>query len=361
MKRGIHPGGKKTGNDRSRTGNKDSRREPSKSERRPYGKSDRRTDSGGKEERTPYRSERRRPEERDDKRRPGPRGPRPSGQRRDEDRPYNSEDRRRKPFAERGERKTYRRKDEVTDRPAGKKQAEQPKMPLNKYVAHCGVASRREAAELIKYGKIKVNGKVVTEPGYKVQEGDKVNFGAKRITPQKNLVYVLLNKPKDYLTTTDDPQKRKTVMELVKGVEDVRLYPVGRLDRNTTGLLLLTNDGELAQKLSHPKYNIKKVYQVTLDKPLTKEHFEEIMKGLKLEDGSVKVDAMSYLAAKNELGLEIHSGRNRIVRRIFEHLGYNVDKLDRVMYAGLTKKNIPRGKWRMLSEKEVILLKHFKS
>lgn len=234
-------------------------------------------------------------------------------------------------------------------------------MPLNKFIAHCGVCSRREAATLVKEGKVKVNGKVELQPGYKVQVRDKVEYSGKTLSSQKDLVYILLNKPKNYITTTDDPRGRKTVMDLVKGVKAPRVYPVGRLDRNTTGLILLTNDGELAQKLSHPKYNIKKLYQVTLNKPLTEKHFDEILKGLKLEDGLIKVDALAMLESKNEVGIEIHSGRNRIVRRIFEHLGYTVEKLDRVMYAGLTKKNIPRGKWRELKEKEIINLKHFKN
>ncbi|MCB0696239.1 MAG: rRNA pseudouridine synthase [Chitinophagaceae bacterium] len=233
-------------------------------------------------------------------------------------------------------------------------------MPLNKFVAHCGICSRREAVELVKQGLIKVNGEVKTEPGYKVQPTDKIEYNGKPITSKKNLVYILLNKPKNYITTTDDPQERRTVMDLVADAGDERVYPIGRLDRNTTGLLLLTNDGELAQKLSHPKYNIKKVYQVTLDKNLGKPDFEKILAGLTLEDGEVKVDALAYLEKKNEIGIEIHSGRNRIVRRIFESLGYAVEKLDRVMYAGLTKKNIPRAKWRFLNEKEIINLKHFK-
>ncbi len=233
-------------------------------------------------------------------------------------------------------------------------------MPLNKYVAHCGICSRREAVALIKEGKVKVNSEEKLEPGYKVQLEDKVEYNGKVITSKKNLVYILLNKPKNFITTTDDPQERKTVMDLIADAGDERVYPVGRLDRNTTGLLLLTNDGELAQKLSHPKYNIKKVYQVTLDKNLSKPDYEKILSGLTLEDGEVKVDALAYLEKKNEIGIEIHSGRNRIVRRIFESLGYVVEKLDRVMYAGLTKKNIPRAKWRFLNEKEIITLKHFK-
>ncbi|MGN6569470.1 MAG: pseudouridine synthase [Flavipsychrobacter sp.] len=239
---------------------------------------------------------------------------------------------------------------------------EQPEqMPLNKYIAHSGECSRRDAAELVKQGKIKVNGELVVDPGYKVKEGDKVTMAGKKLFPVKDMVYILLNKPKGFITTTEDPHERKTVMDLVANSGVERLYPVGRLDRNTTGLLLMTNDGNLAQKLSHPSYEVKKVYQVSLDKPLTKADFDKIMEGLELEDGKVQVDEMSYLDDKKELGLEIHSGRNRIVRRIFESLGYEVEKLDRVMYAGLTKKNLPRSKWRFLDEKEIIMLKHFKS
>lgn len=266
-----------------------------------------------------------------------------------------------KPYRGQGEKKQDMEKPgkPVVQQVAHKERKEEA-MPLNKYVAHCGICSRREAAELVKEGKIKVNGEVMLQPGYKVQPGDKVEHEGKIITSQKNLVYILLNKPKNYLTTTDDPKERRTVMDLVVDACDERVYPVGRLDRNTTGLLLLTNDGELAQKLSHPKYNIRKLYQVTLDKNLSKMHFEKIIEGLTLDDGPVQVDALAYLEKKNEIGIEIHSGRNRIVRRIFEHLGYTVDKLDRVMYAGLTKKNIPRGKWRFLTEQEVINLKYFK-
>ncbi|RYD59499.1 MAG: pseudouridine synthase [Sphingobacteriales bacterium] len=236
-------------------------------------------------------------------------------------------------------------------------------MTLNKYIAHSGTCSRRDAAEMVKAGKVKINGELALDPGYRVQPYDVVTIAGKKLTPQKNRVYILLNKPKGFLTTTEDPEDRKTVMDLVNpedaGVE--RLFPVGRLDRNTTGLILLTNDGDLAQKLSHPSYEIKKVYQVSLNKALTKVDFEKVVAGVELEDGVANVDALAYLDTKEELGLEIHSGRNRIVRRIFESLGYEVDKLDRVMYAGLTKKNLPRGKWRFLEEKEVILLKHFKS
>lgn len=234
-------------------------------------------------------------------------------------------------------------------------------MTLNKYVAHSGECSRRDAAEMVKQGKVRVNGELVLEPGYRVVPGDQVTLSGKKLTPQRNLVYVLLNKPKGYITTTEDPEERKTVMDLVSGVEAERLFPVGRLDRNTTGVLLLTNDGPLAHRLAHPSYNIKKIYQVTLDKNLTRADYEKISKGLELEDGKVEVDAIAYLDNRHEIGIEIHSGKNRIVRRIFESLGYVVEKLDRVMYAGLTKKNVSRGKWRLLTEREVILLKHFKS
>ncbi|MGO4292851.1 pseudouridine synthase [Chitinophaga sp. RAB17] len=236
-------------------------------------------------------------------------------------------------------------------------------MPLNKFVAHCGLCSRRKAVDLIKEGKVTVNGKVVTEPATKVTSSDVVTMQDKKITPTKNLVYILLNKPKGYITTTDDPEGRKTVMDLIQdAAENERVYPVGRLDRNTSGLLLLTNDGELAQTLAHPKHNIKKIYQVELDKPLTKGDFEKIVEGVTLEDGVAFVDALGYVDPKDkkQVGIEIHSGKNRIVRRIFEHLEYTVEKLDRVMYAGLTKKTLNRGQWRFLNEKEVILLKHFK-
>ncbi|WP_343669805.1 pseudouridine synthase [Chitinophaga sp.] len=236
-------------------------------------------------------------------------------------------------------------------------------MPLNKYIAHCGLCSRRKAVDYVKEGKISVNGTVITEPAFKVTRKDEVTILGKKMHIQKNLVYILLNKPKGYITTTDDPEGRKTVMELIQdATEEERVYPVGRLDRNTSGLLLLTNDGELAQKLSHPKHNIRKIYHVGLNKPLTKAHFEAILAGVELEDGIAHVDVLGYVdnADKTQIGIEIHSGKNRIVRRIFEHLEYEVEKLDRVTYAGLTKKNINRGHWRYLTEKEIILLKHFK-
>jgi 23S rRNA pseudouridine2605 synthase len=236
------------------------------------------------------------------------------------------------------------------------------KMPLNKYIAHCGVCSRRDAVDIIKSGKVKVNSEVITEPGYKISTGDTVIVSGKKITPVKNLVYILMNKPKDYITTTEDERGRKTVLDLIKKATTEKVYPVGRLDRNTSGVLLLTNDGDLTQKLTHPSNEIKKVYAVTLDKPLAKNHFDEILKGVPLEDGVANVDSLAYTDVKDktQIGVEIHSGRNRIVRRIFEHYGYDVKNLDRVIFAGLTKKNVERGKWRFLSEKEVRDLKYFK-
>ncbi len=230
---------------------------------------------------------------------------------------------------------------------------------LNRYIANAGICSRREADELIASGEIKVNGEVVTEMGYRVGPNDTVTYGRKTLNRQKT-VYVLLNKPKDFITTTEDPEGRKTVMELVKNASKERLFPVGRLDRNTTGLLLFTNDGELAQKLTHPSNDVSKIYQVELDKPITEEDFKKVQAGVELEDGKAEVDDVALIGdSKKFLGLEIHIGRNRIVRRIFEHLGYEVVTLDRVQYAGLTKKDLPRGNWRFLSEKEVVRLKYF--
>lgn len=230
---------------------------------------------------------------------------------------------------------------------------------LNRYIANAGICSRREADALIAAGEIRVNGEVITEMGYKVQPTDTVQYGKTNLNREK-LVYVLLNKPKDFITTTDDPEGRKTVMSLVATASKERIFPVGRLDRNTTGLLLFTNDGEVAQKLSHPSHKNKKIYQVELDKPLMAEHLGQIAAGLELEDGKAEVDDVAVVAGNPHfVGIELHVGRNRIVRRIFEHLGYDVVALDRVQYAGLTKKELPRGKWRFLSEQEVIRLKYF--
>ena len=228
---------------------------------------------------------------------------------------------------------------------------------LNRYISNSGVCSRREADKLIEEGEIKVNDVVVTEMGYKVKPGDRVTHQGKLLKREK-LVYVLLNKPKDFITTTNDPEGRKTVMDLIKTSCEEQIFPVGRLDRATTGLLLFTNDGDLAKKLTHPSHEIKKIYQVTLDKPVSEEHFEAIRAGITLDDGMAPVDDLAVVSPDGKsLGIEIHIGRNRIIRRIFEHLGYKVMKLDRVVYAGLTKKDLPRGKWRFLTDKELSKIK----
>jgi 23S rRNA pseudouridine2605 synthase len=235
------------------------------------------------------------------------------------------------------------------------------KIRLNKYLSNAGIASRRKADELIIAGEVSVNGQIITELGYKVNPTDEIRFSGTLLRKEKP-VYVLLNKPKDYITTTEDPLERKTVMHLVERLTRERVYPVGRLDRNTTGLILLTNDGELAQKLSHPKNGIKKLYSVSLDKNLKHEHFKEIAEqGVELEDGLQMVDEIAYIdgETKKDIGIEIHSGKNRVVRRIFEHYGYKVLKLDRVMYAGLTKKNLPRGESRFLTREEITILKSY--
>lgn len=233
---------------------------------------------------------------------------------------------------------------------------------LNKYLADAGVCSRREADELIQAGVVKVNGKIVTELGTKVKATDKVSYGGQTLK-RETLRYVLLNKPTDYITTSEDPYNRKTVMELVSNACSERIYPVGRLDRNTLGLLLFTNDGELAKRLMHPRHKVKKLYHVQLNKALTKTDMEKIAAGIELEDGKAEVDQIAWVQdadSKKEVGLELHSGKNRIVRRLFEHLGYDVVRLDRVMFAGLTKLNLPRGRWRHLSHKEVSMLKMIK-
>ncbi len=229
---------------------------------------------------------------------------------------------------------------------------------LNKYLANAGVASRRESDELIRTGLVEVNGKVITEMGYKVQPTDTVKFNGTELQTEKK-VYVLLNKPKGFISTVDDPKARKTVMELVANACKERIYPVGRLDRKTTGVLLFTNDGELTTKLLHPSNGARKIYDVTLDKKLTNADFSKIQGGLELEDGPIKVDEITFIDQKahNHVGVTIHSGRNRIVRRIFESLGYEVTKLDRVFFAGLTKKALNRGQWRKLTPKEVSFLK----
>lgn len=230
---------------------------------------------------------------------------------------------------------------------------------LNKFISNSGICSRRDADVLIISGAVRVNGKVVTELGTKISRTDKVQYGDMPVKMEKP-VYILLNKPKGYLTTADDPRKRKTVMELIHGACKERVYPVGRLDMNTMGLLLFTNDGSITKKLTHPRYGVRKVYHVFLDQPLSHADMAKIQAGLELEDGFIKVDGIEYVgegADRKQVGIEIHSGKNRIVRRIFEKLEYKVTKLDRVIFAGLTKKNLPRGEWRFLEEKEINMLK----
>ncbi|MBA3647468.1 MAG: rRNA pseudouridine synthase [Chitinophagales bacterium] len=233
-----------------------------------------------------------------------------------------------------------------------------PGTVLNKFLSNAGVASRRNCATLIQQGLVMVNGKAILTPAYRVQNNDEVVFRGKKISGGKK-VYILLNKPKDFITTTHDEHERHTVMELIKNATTERVFPVGRLDRNTTGLLLFTNDGELAQKLTHPSKKVKKVYEVMVNKEVAEQDLEKIAKGIELEDGIAAVDdiAFSNPADRSIIGIELHIGKNRIVRRIFEHLGYDVRRLDRVLYAGLTKKDLPRGRWRHLSEKEVRQLK----
>jgi len=235
-------------------------------------------------------------------------------------------------------------------------------MRLNRYIASSGICSRRDADDLISRGVVQINGKTVTELGTKVNPDDTVKVNGK-IVKNERKVYILLNKPKDTLTTTDDPEGRRTVMDLISSATDLRVFPVGRLDRNTTGILLITNDGELAGRLTHPRYRIRKIYEVETAQNVTDEMVEKLTNGIELEDGPMKVDSISYLdpASKRFLQIEIHSGKNRIVRRMFEQLGIEILKLDRVYFAGLNKKNLPRGKWRMLSPKEIGWLKMNKS
>ena len=274
---------------------------------------------------------------------------RPRGRRRFEDR-----DERKEEEPRRGRKGYVREKDPMYDRPAATGE-----IRLNKYLADCGVCSRREADDLIKAGCVTVNGEVVTTMGYKVKTTDKVMYGGQTLNREK-LRYVLLNKPKGYITTADDPDGRVTVMEIVKDACPERIFPVGRLDKNTTGLLLLTNDGELAKKLTHPSSQISKLYHVVLNKPLTRNDMLRIADGIELDDGMISPDEIAYDAddeSKKSVGIKLHSGRNRIVRRIFEHLGYDVVKLDRVMFAGLDKYKLPRGDWRFLTDQEVAALK----
>ena len=334
------------------------RRDDERGERRSFGRDDREERGTRGAARKPFGRKfednekpasrgfsRRNDEERDEKKSFGRGSRKPFGKRfdRDDERPA------------RGGRRGYRReKDPEFDRPRATGE-----IRLNKYLADSGICSRREADDLILAGAVTVNGEVVTELGTKVKTTDKVVYGGQTLNREK-LRYVLLNKPKGVITTSDDPYERHTVMDLVEGACQERIYPVGRLDRNTIGLLLLTNDGELAKTLTHPSHEVKKLYHVTLNKPLTAADFEQIEKGLMLEDGPIQVDKIDYVTddpTMREVGVEIHSGRNHIVRRIFESLGYEVIKLDRVMLAGLTKQNLPRGHWRFLTPAEISMLK----
>jgi 23S rRNA pseudouridine2605 synthase len=291
-----------------------------------------------------------------------PKGRKPSGTQFEKEHPF-EKFRHKKPVAE--------KRDLPEDADAGKvikgrgefkgpkKQPSEPKsIRLNRYIANSGICSRREADEYIIAGHVEVNDKLVKEVGTKVTYSDIVRFKGRKLNPEKK-IYLLLNKPKDYITTVDDPHAKRTVMELVRNSCRERIYPVGRLDRHTTGLLLFTNDGELTKKLTHPSHKIIKIYQVGLDRPVEKADLEKIASGLELEDGPVQVDEISWIdeSDRSKVGIQLHSGKNRIIRRIFKHLDYNVVKLDRVFFAGLTKKNLPRGKWRFLDEKEVNRLK----
>jgi 23S rRNA pseudouridine2605 synthase len=264
-----------------------------------------------------------------------------------------------KPFSKSSPIKKAYKSTSISDRPIVKKGFRpDEKIRLNRFLANSGVCSRREADVFIQSGCVTVNGKIVSELGSKVSLSDDVRFSGQQLTPERK-VYLLLNKPKGFVTTTDDPQERKTVMNLIENACPERVYPVGRLDKDTTWLLLFTNDGDLVKKLTHPSHSRKKIYHVYLDKPLTKNNLLEIAKGVQLEDGFVGADAINYVDEedKREIGIEIHSGQNRVVRRIFAHLGYEVQKLDRVYFAGLTKKNLPRGKWRFLTQIEINQLK----
>lgn len=276
------------------------------------------------------------------------------------ERSYNPQERRSSSYSSGGQRPQKTLKKKKVFKQVKYKENADPNTPirLNKYLANAGVCSRREADEFIEAGLVKVNGEVVTELGTKITRADEVMYND-QVVKLESKVYVLLNKPKGFVTTTDDPENRKTVMDLVKAACSERIYPVGRLDRGTTGVLLLTNDGDLASKLTHPRYEKRKIYQVWLDKPVAMEHMQAIADGIELEDGEIHADAISYVSEDDlsQVGIEIHSGKNRIVRRIFEQLGYRVLKLDRVYFAGLTKKSLSRGKWRYLTEKEVNMLR----
>jgi len=256
-------------------------------------------------------------------------------------------------------KKSFRPKPKQTSNKPPQKKSNDDKVRLNRYLSMAGICSRREADQLIAAGVVKVNGKIITEMGFKVSPTDEVNYGGETLRPEKK-VYLLLNKPKDFITNRSDPQDRRTVMNLVGKACKELIYPVGRLDRMTTGLLMFTNDGNLAKKLTHPSSEVNKIYHVTLNRPVQHEHLKQLEKGIELEDGLSIADKAVYVGNgedKKHVGIEIHSGKNRIIRRIFEHFDYRVVKLDRVIFAGLTKKDLPRGKYRFLTDKEVGFLK----
>ena len=341
-------------------------------ERRPYNPSYRSYDGGGYQQHGSHRSEHQQDGEKKRRMRVGERVTQHSGERRsfnsdrrsfhNESGGYDNRNRPQRPYNNQGgaggKKKLVKKKKPFQQ--IKYKENVDPHAPLrlNKYLSNAGICSRREADEFIQAGAVKVNGVVVTELGTKITRADAVTFHDQPIQPESK-VYVLLNKPKGFVTTTDDPENRKTVMDLVSSACAERIYPVGRLDRSTTGVLLLTNDGDLASKLTHPKYEKRKIYQVWLDKPVAMEDMQKIADGIELEDGEIHADAISYVTEEDlsVVGIEIHSGRNRIVRRIFEKIGYRVVKLDRVYFAGLTKKKLSRGKWRYLSEQEVNMLR----
>lgn len=321
-----------------------------------YNSDDRRSNYNSGERRSNYNSEGRSNYNSDDRRGGGGGSYRPNTQSRDNNhRPYDRDQR-----SGGGSDQNRSKGPKQLFKPVKYKENLDPETPirLNKYLANAGVCSRREADSFITAGVVRVNGELVSELGAKVKRGDTVTFQDKPVRLESK-VYVLLNKPKNTVTTSDDPQNRKTVMDLVKGACPERIYPVGRLDRNTTGVLLLTNDGDLASKLMHPKYVKKKIYQVRLDREVAIEDMQAIADGIMLDDGEIHADSIAYVGEDvlDEVGIEIHSGRNRIVRRIFEKLGYQVLKLDRVYFAGLTKKNVTRGRWRYLTESEVNMLR----
>lgn len=277
-------------------------------------------------------------------------------------RPISGNQQNKKSFSKDKSKAPIKKSSKITEFRKEKRSSISPKEPegtrLNRYIANAGICSRRDADKFIEAGVISINGKIVTELGTKVFYGDVVKFNDQPLMPEKK-TYILLNKPKDYVTTLEDPHAEKTVMDLIGSAGKQRVYPVGRLDKSTTGLLLMTNDGDLTEKLSHPKYNKKKVYQATLDKVITQADMQKLFDGVTLEDGLIKADDIEYCNPddKCEVGIVIHSGKNRVIRRMFEHLGYKVKKLDRVYYAGLTKKNLPRGKWRFLTDAEISMLK----